>query len=53
MRSYGSGLFLFCYEGKVQEITVREEESRGVEEEESGKALRRIFMPREGKRAKT
>ena len=32
---------------------MREEESGGVEEEESGKALRRIFMPREEERAKT
>ena len=34
---------------------MREEESGGVEEEESGKALRRIFMPkgrREGKDVK-
>ena len=30
-----------------------EEESGGVEEEESGKALRRIFKPREEERAKT
>ena len=37
----------FCYEGKAEEIKVREEECGGVEEEESGKALRRIFKPRE------
>ena len=32
---------------------MREEESGGVEEEESGKALRNIFKPREEERAKT
>ena len=32
---------------------MREEESGGVEVEESGTALRRIFMPREEERAKT
>ena len=42
-----------CYEGKAKEIKVREEESGGVEDEESGKALRRIFKPREEERAKT
>ena len=32
---------------------MREEESGGVEEEERGKALRRIFKPKEEERAKT
>ena len=38
---------VFCYEGKAEEIKVREEECGGVAEEESGTALRRIFKPRE------
>ena len=32
---------------------MREEESGGVEVEESGKALRRVFKPKEEERAKT
>ena len=43
---------VFCYEGKAEEIKAREEESGGVEDEESGKALRRIFKPREEERAR-
>ena len=42
---------VFCYERKAEEIKVREEESGGVVE--SGKALRRIFKPREEEKAKT
>ena len=45
-------MVFFCCEGKAEEIKMREEESRGVEVEESGKALR-IFKPREEERAKT
>ena len=44
---------VFCYEGNTEEIKVREEESGGVVEEESGKALTRIFKSREEERAKT
>ena len=36
-----------CYEGNAKEIKVREEESGGVEEEESGTTLRRMFKPTE------
>ena len=41
---------VFFYERKAKEIKVREEESGGVEEEECGKALRKIFKPREQER---
>ena len=39
----------FCYEGKVQEITVREEESGGVEEEREWKGVEEDIQA-EGKR---
>ena len=46
-------MVFFCYEGKAEEIKVREEETGGVEEEECGKALKKIFKLMAEEMAKT
>ena len=46
-------MVFLAMKGNAEEVKMREEESGGVEVEESGKALRRIFKPRKEERPKT